>query len=648
MRPERMPKIGSVKMDNINAQIDVQEKLILEMPHSSDIVREESKETVSDSHSRALELEESYQASSLPEGFFIRDEKLFYHEESALRSLLDDESKTKAKKKQPPTYVSSRLDVIACTRDKENENHGRLLEFRDVDGHLHKWAMPMTCLAGDGTAYREILLSKGLEIAPGPIARRLLTMYIQSCHPIERARCVDRIGWYDNDYFILPEDTIGGSSVEKVLFQGLNVHSREYSVSGSLEEWKIHVAALCQGNSRLILGVSAAFAAPLLHLLNYEGGGFHFRGPSSIGKSTTLNVASSVWGGNNPIISWRATSNGLEGVAVLHNDGLLCLDELAQIDPEEASRVAYMLPNGIGKQKMNKNSELRKNNRWTIIFLSNGEISLGQHVQKSGEKLKAGQEVRVIDIPADVGGQTAFEDLHGFPGGGPFAEHLQEVSRKYHGSAIREFLLRLIQEKPTAINYAYELIDKLLREWAPNHSNGQIRRVLRKFAILAVGGELATIFGVTGWKSGEAIEGIKQCWTAWLKERGGSGHLEEQQAISQVRRFFALHGDSRFSPWGHDPSVKTTHRAGFKKESGGVIEFYVYPEVFKKDICEGLDPTLVGKVCVAHGLLVPDSRGNPTRGENLPGHEKNVRCYRFTSHVLGEEVLSEGQDGKMV
>lgn len=325
-------------MDIINEPIAIQEKPTLETPNKSEIAQD-SKEVISDSYSRACELEEGYQASLLPEGFFMRGNMLLYQAESPQNPLsVEEDTGKKSQKKAEPTYVSSRLDVVACTRDRENENHGRLLEFRDVDGHLHRWAMPMTCLAGDGTAYREILLSKGLKIAPGTKQRGLLTMYIQSCDPKERARCVDRIGWYDNDCFILPEETIGCSSFEKVIFQGLNAQSRDYSVSGSLEEWKAHVSSLCQGNSRLMLGVSAAFAAPMLHLLNFEGGEFHFRWPSSIGKSTILNVASSVWGGNKPIISWRATSNGLEGVAVLHNDGLLCLDELGQIDPEEASR----------------------------------------------------------------------------------------------------------------------------------------------------------------------------------------------------------------------------------------------------------------------------------------------------------------------
>jgi uncharacterized protein (DUF927 family) len=46
-----------------------------------------------------------------------------------------------------------------------------------------------------------------------------------------------------------------------------------------------------------VLAISAAFAGPLLNLIDAESGGFHLRGASSIGKTTALVLAGSVWGG---------------------------------------------------------------------------------------------------------------------------------------------------------------------------------------------------------------------------------------------------------------------------------------------------------------------------------------------------------------
>jgi hypothetical protein len=59
-----------------------------------------------------------------------------------------------------------------------------------------------------------------------------------------------------------------------------------------------------------VFAICCALTGPLLKLLGGEGGGFHFRGGSSIGKSTALNIAASVWGGGGVSgfsRTWRAT-----------------------------------------------------------------------------------------------------------------------------------------------------------------------------------------------------------------------------------------------------------------------------------------------------------------------------------------------------
>lgn len=156
------------------------------------------------------------------------------------------------------------------------------------------------------------------------------------------------------------------------------------------------------GNSRLVFAVSCAFAAPLLHLVGEENGGFYLRGPSSTGKTTVLFVACSVFGGRDYLQRWRATINGLEGVAIQHNDALLCLDELKQVDPREAGEVAYLLANGSGKQRANQHGGAREKYTWRLLFFSSGETSLADHMRTAGKKAHAGQETRLADPRAQA------------------------------------------------------------------------------------------------------------------------------------------------------------------------------------------------------------------------------------------------------
>lgn len=562
----------------------------------------------------------------LPPGFSFDDQGLMYQPEG------------KENRDPPqPIFICSRLNITACTRDDDHQNHGRLLEFKDIDNHPHVWSMPMDLLAGDGTAYREMLLSMGLTIAPGRRARDCLTTYIQSAKPLARVRCVNQIGWH-KDCFVLPDQTIGCYEKERLILQTQSSNILHYTTAGSLDEWRQHVSQLCVENTRLAFSLSIAFAAPLLHLLGLEGGGFHFRGPSSTGKTTALAVAASVWGGKNYIQRWRATMNGLEALAVDHNHTLLCLDELSQIDPSITGESGYMLANGSAKNRANQQGRSNKNAKWLLLFLSTGEISLADHMMEDGKKIRAGQEIRIIDIPADTQAFGVFENLHGYPNGAAFSEVLTQNSSRYHGTAAREFIKLLVERQKEAISSVKEFIKEFSNTCIPKGADGQIHRGATRFALVAAAGELATAFGITSWNQSTAFDAAQACFASWLNSRGGIVSQEELAILSQVKCFFEQHGESRFTLWEALPEHKTINRAGFKKISDEGIEYFVFPESFKKDICAGFDHKLVIRVCLKHGLLREGTNKEATRSERLPHSTSNTRCYRFTSKVLGNDV----------
>ena len=132
-----------------------------------------------------------------------------------------------------------------------------------------------------------------------------------------------------------------GESSEEVRYQSDTV-SQAYSQAGTAEGWRAEVASLSAGNSRCVLALCAGFASMLLEFSGLESGGITLKGSSSTGKTTALAAATSLFGAPSYVNRWRATSNGLESLAALHNDTLLILDELAQVDPREAGEVAYM------------------------------------------------------------------------------------------------------------------------------------------------------------------------------------------------------------------------------------------------------------------------------------------------------------------
>jgi uncharacterized protein (DUF927 family) len=93
---------------------------------------------------------------------------------------------------------------------------------------------------------------------------------------------VDRLGWHGGVY-VLPGEVVGHNS-EKVVFQNACAVEPAFSVAGTAEEWRDHVATLAQGNSRLEFAICIALAGALLGPSGEDSGGFHLFGPSSTGQ----------------------------------------------------------------------------------------------------------------------------------------------------------------------------------------------------------------------------------------------------------------------------------------------------------------------------------------------------------------------------
>jgi putative DNA primase/helicase len=211
-------------------------------------------------------------------------------------------------------------------------------------------------------------------------------------------RCALQVGWC-GDAFVLSDQVIG-SRAAGVIFQSGERGHDEHTRAGTLAGWRSEIAARAVGNPLLMLALSVSFTGPMLARCNAEGGGIHLVGDSSTGKTTAIEAACSTWGGPSFRRSWRATANGMEGAAALFNDCLLALDEISECDPREVGTIVYALSNGRGKQRASRTGNARSVTRWRSFVLSSGERTLATHMMEGGHRAKAGQSVRLLDLPA--------------------------------------------------------------------------------------------------------------------------------------------------------------------------------------------------------------------------------------------------------
>lgn len=450
----------------------------------------------------------------------------------------------------PPTltqqWICSPLHIDAVTTDAHDGNYGRLLRIKTTRGKWTTWAMPMNMLRGDCSDLRGELLSMGVEIDHH--GRYRLAEYLQDKAPKRRIQCALQTGWASPEFkaFVLP-DTVIGPQAAGVAYQSGERGSEEYTTAGTLAGWQAGTAALAVGNPLLVLALSAAFAGPVLARCNAESGGIHLIGDSSTGKTTAIESACSVWGGPNFKRSWRTTGNGLEGAAALFNDSLLALDEISECDPRQVGEVVYMLGNGRGKQRAGRTGSARPVMRWRSSVLSTGERSIATTMTEGGHRVKAGQSVRLLDVPAQRT-YGAWDTLHQYDSGTAFSDALKREAATHYGHAGRAFLEKLTRDHDDNFSDALDAIKGRAEFQAPG-GEGQAKRAAGRFAVLALAGELATTYGITGWQTGEAIKAAGVGFAAWLSLRGGmgQGNSERGQIVERITSFIERHGDSRFS-----------------------------------------------------------------------------------------------------
>ncbi len=534
----------------------------------------------------------------LPARFKYKDGGLYYQKN-------DDDTKD--------IFISSIINIVAQTSDDKSKNWGRLVEFEDKNNITHREVISMDTLGADCSAVISVLLNNGMSINHVEhTAKKRLIQFIQDTKVYKSTTCVNKVGWYKN-HFILPHCII--PSTNAIYWQNNKLSDSGYSKKGTLEEWQKNVARYCEGNSRLILALSIAFTAPLLPILGSESYGINLIGSSSTGKSTALKVASSVYGGHNYIQQWRATDNALESVAEAHNHTLLCLDELGQINGQKAGEIAYLLANGQGKNRLNKDSVTKKKYSWETIFLSTGEISISDKMKEYNKQSMAGMEVRCIDFPASTEvGYGIYEKLHNFDDGAKFSSYLQDVTNKYYGIAIIEFIERLV----TTDNWENNIKDirskiqnDFFNEYIDDGADGQVKRVANHFINLISIAVVASNLGVLPFEEKNIIDSLIKCFNDWLEYRGTTKSSEEEKILGQVQGFFETHHKSRFIALNNaneeiNPDEKIIKTLGYKKKINGGYEFYLYEGAYKEMI-SGFNKKTARDILLKEQILMESS-----------------------------------------
>jgi putative DNA primase/helicase len=184
-------------------------------------------------------------------------------------------------------------------------------------------------------------------------------------------------------------------------------------------------------------------------------------------------------------------------------------------------------------------------------------------MSEGGHRTKAGQAVRLLDVPA-ARTYGAWDHLHEFATGQQLSDALKSGAATHYGHAGRAFLERLTRDGRNLADYLERF--KQWPEFNPPDAEGQDKRAAARFALLALAGELATEYGITTWDEGEASKAAAAGFHAWRAMRG-RGNDERKQITQAVASFIERHGDSRFSEAEREGDAIRVNRAGWYEDS---------------------------------------------------------------------------------
>ena len=239
------------------------------------------------------------------------------------------------------------------------------------------------------------------------------------------------------------------------LYKAIGVESQyvgNYKIEpkGSKEEYKKMLREEVQGRCELEFVTATSLSALVLGYIGERVGVdssiVHLVGNSTTGKSTALKLGISLFANpDSKVNGLFGTYNGTNNALLKKLNGLkgvpYALDEISMSYTQNFTNFVYGLANGTDKERLNKDSELKKKGVWLTTILSNGEKSLIGSSNKN-----AGVQIRVIE----ASNVTWTRDAEN-------AEKINRVIQQNYGHIGFEFAEHIMKRKKDQLVKQFEI-----------------------------------------------------------------------------------------------------------------------------------------------------------------------------------------------
>lgn len=539
--------------------------------------------------------------------------------------------------------VCSYVRLVAHVTNDRTDGVMVKVQFVSLNGE-YKTVLIAPAEFGKPGPLSDKLMNLGLRIEDLDLTKSFLSSLYKHKPPIKQIHRVSMPGWHSVEGSELKVYVINGKIFKSAdLTCNLELDDDVGNVffqNGTHKSWQNRVAALCQGNPRLIILMCASLLGPMLELIDYHNVGIHVYGLTKEGKTTGFIVACSIYGDETLISSWNATANALQETASSHNDFVMFLDEIKQCKAEYVSNAAYDLLNGVTKSRMGSDCKLSRVSRFQVVVISNGETSIETHLEERGIEVTPGQLNRLVSNPIHPK-KGMFSNRHGEANKSDFASMLRRNAKADFGTAgplwiqhLVENQLKLRHDLPRQLK---EIETVLLKSAGFDTPTASHHDVAKSMAAIACAGELAIDGGILPWLKGEAISAVKCCFMAWHRQENAAA-AAAVSVYKSLKKFFTDNENDFLPLCQYD---KAEHDAVYTHEVGGAAVFLVTPAHFEKTLCGKIGKRNGIDALKKRGLLVESTRGGPTRQVQIPKKSKQqTEIVKPGFYVIRSEILS--------
>ncbi len=422
-----------------------------------------------------------------------------------------------------------------------------------------------------------------------------------SANDLARVPAVSGSGWTDGlDSFLIGSECLG----EPAVCLSQQHDNAGLTVAGTWEGYRAAVHKHLKHHPKILCGILAACAAPLLTPLQVDGFTFAYAGETSSGKGTAQRAIAAAWG--NPYLvfrSWMSSSLvGLYNHLAAAGDLPIILEDTKDAkDPEYVAKVLYAVVEGKEPGKGKQEGGNREPQKWHTVLITSGETSLTTLGTKSG-----GAAARAIEFT----GQT-------FNGKASDIKPMLNDFKKHYGHLIRRVVLSAMS-RPHELR---ELHDKFSAELSKGSTGGVENRMSGNVATMMVAAKVCEDVGL-GIDFTEALE--------VLREAVKSSAKSADRPTEACDRLFARAVSVKTCFYDGDRKANPPHGGwlGFWKDDFAYESISFRPDVFDKWVREdGFSPGDIRTSLTQRNLLTE------TRCLDMGG----ARLYTIARHAFNQD-----------